>query len=118
MARGKRANTVCGAAANPPNTGRCKRHRDGSRKRKYKAPAAMGEAELVEIGTGNYGSDDEGIGGKVDDLVIDDGAYAAFSVSKRKCLDAAKQIAEENYRQVYVDVHELKKKAKVWYRSR
>ena len=77
----------------------------------------MGAAELAEIGTGNYGSDDEGIGGGVDDLVIK-GAYADVSTSKRIRLETAKRIPEKNYRQVYLDVYELKKKAKVCYQSR
>ena len=72
----------------------------------------MGAAELAEIGTGNYGSDDEGIGGGVDDLVIK-GVYADFSTSKRLRLETANRIAEEDYRQVYLDAFELKKKAKV-----
>ena len=76
----------------------------------------MGAAELAEIGTGNNGSDDEGIGGGVDDLVIK-GAYADFSTSKRLRLETANRIAEEDYRQVYLDVFELKK-AKVCYQSR
>jgi len=117
MARGKRANTVCGAAANPPNTGKCKRHCDGGHKRKRKAAVAMGAAELAEIGTGNYGSDDEGIGGGVDDLVTK-GAYADFSTSERIRLETANRIPEKNYRQGYLDAFELKKKAKVCYQSR
>ena len=76
----------------------------------------MGAAELAEIGTGNYGSDDEGIGGGVDDLVIK-GADADFPTSKRLRLETANRIAEEDNRQVYLDVFELKK-AKVCYQSR
>eukprot|EP00904_Undaria_pinnatifida_P002312 jgi/Undpi1/12081/HiC_scaffold_4.g01779.m1 len=73
--------------------------------------AEMGEAELAEVGTGNYGSDDYGIGGGVDDLATN-GAFAAVSVSRRKRENAAKLIPEEDCRQAYLDVVELKKKDK------
>eukprot|EP00904_Undaria_pinnatifida_P007340 jgi/Undpi1/3736/HiC_scaffold_16.g07105.m1 len=114
FARGKRATIVCKAAANPPNTGRCKRNCEGGQKRKGKSSAVMremGEAKLAEVGTGNHGSDDDGIGGGVDDLATN-GAFAAVSVSRRKREDAAKLIPEEDHRQAYLDVFELKKKDK------
>ena len=76
----------------------------------------MGEAKLAEVGTGNHGSDDDGIGGGVDDLATN-GAFAAVSVSRRKREDAAKLIPEEDYRQAYLDVFELRKKDKVRYNT-
>ena len=74
----------------------------------------MGEAELAEVGTGDYGSDNNGIASGVDDLATN-GAYAAVSASRRNRQDLAKMIPDEDYRQAYLDVFELKKKEKVRY---
>ena len=77
----------------------------------------MGDAELQGgAGTGNYGSDDEGIGGGVDEMATN-GACAAFSASQPKRQDSATLIAEEGYRQVYLDAFELERKDKVLYRN-